>query len=67
MPLQVQWGAGDRYLEEAVALPPQAVAPLAKPLVRHPRATHWVHWDEHEAVSEAMISFLREQSSGGDE
>lgn len=61
MPLSVQWGAEDRYLEEAIAIPPAKFAPLASKLVRHPRATHWVHWDEPEAVSAAMIQFLDEK------
>ena len=58
VPLQVQWGAGDRYLEEAIAIPNADVAPLAAPLVRHTDATHWVQWDEPEAVSRALIDFL---------
>lgn len=60
VPRQVQWGSSDRYLEEGIAVPPPEVAPLAAPLVRHPTATHWVQWDEPEAVSRAMITFLDE-------
>ena len=61
VPVQVQWGARDRYLEE-IAIPPADVAPLAnRQIVRHPDATHWVQWDEPDAVSEALIEFLNEK------
>ena len=66
VPLQVQWGAKDRYLEEKIAIPntdEKEFAPLAVPssLVRHPNATHWVQWDEPEAVSDALIEFLNDE------
>ena len=65
VPLQVQWGAKDRYLEEKIAIPntdEKEYAPLAgkSSLVRHPNATHWVQWDEPEAVSDALIEFLND-------
>jgi len=62
VPVQVQWGARDRYLEEKIAIPPADVAPLAnRSIVRHPDATHWVQWDEPDAVSDALIEFLNEK------
>ena len=62
VPVQVQWGARDRYLEEKIAIPPADVAPLAKKsVVSHPDATHWVQWDEPDAVSDALIEFLNEK------
>ena len=47
---------------EKIAIPPADVAPLAnRQIVRHPDATHWVQWDEPDAVSEALIEFLNEK------
>ena len=57
-PAQVQWGSRDRYLQPELAEPPESLATRGAQVVRHPNATHWVHWDEPEAVANALLAFL---------
>ena len=48
----------DRYLQPELAEPPKSLATRGAQVVRHPNATHWVHWDEPEAVANALLAFL---------
>lgn len=59
-PAQVQWGSRDRYLQPELAEPPESLATRGTRVVRHPNATHWVHWDEPKAVADALLAFLDE-------
>ena len=60
-PVLVLWGEQDPYLEAAMASPPAHVAPNAR-VVRFPNASHWVHWEEPEAVNRELLALLREPS-----
>ena len=46
-----------------MAEPPAALAPRSR-VVRFPTATHWVHWDEAEAVNRELLALLREPVGG---
>ena len=62
-PAQVQWGSRDRYLQPELAEPPESLATRGAQVVRHPNATHWVHWDEPEAVANALSRSSRRMRS----
>ena len=56
-PVSVIWGERDPYLESSMAAPPPELVPHAT-VLRLPKATHWVHWDEPEAVNAALLELL---------
>jgi pimeloyl-ACP methyl ester carboxylesterase len=58
-PTLVIWGQGDRYLGPTLAEPERADVPNLDRVVRLPNASHWVHHDEAERVSELLIDFYR--------
>ena len=51
------WGRRDRYLGEELATPSPALVPECE--VRFLDASHWVHWDKPDEVSDALLEFLR--------
>jgi pimeloyl-ACP methyl ester carboxylesterase len=58
-PTLVIWGQRDRYLGPTLAEPEHADVPNLDRVVRLPNASHWVHHDEAERVSELLIDFYR--------
>jgi pimeloyl-ACP methyl ester carboxylesterase len=58
-PTLVIWGQRDRYLGPTLAEPERADVPNLDRVVRLPNASHWVHHDEAERVSELLIDFYR--------
>lgn len=61
-PVLVLWGEQDKYLVASMADPPGHLAPRAR-VVRFARASHWVHWEEPEAVNRELLALLREPTS----
>jgi pimeloyl-ACP methyl ester carboxylesterase len=57
-PTLVIWGEQDRYLGVELAEPDRADVPNLEGVVRIPDATHWVHHDQPERVSELLIDFF---------
>jgi epoxide hydrolase 4 len=58
-PTLVIWGQRDRFLGPALAEPERADVPNLDRVERLPNASHWVHHDEAERVSELLIDFYR--------
>jgi pimeloyl-ACP methyl ester carboxylesterase len=58
-PTLVIWGEGDRHLGAELAEPERADVPNLERVVRLPEASHWVHHDEPERVSELLVEFFR--------
>ena len=58
-PTLVIWGERDRHLGADLAEPHRADVPNLERVVRLPEASHWVHHDEPERVSELLIDFLK--------
>jgi pimeloyl-ACP methyl ester carboxylesterase len=58
-PTLVIWGQKDRYLGQKLAEPSRADVPNLDRVERLPNASHWVHHDEADRVSELMIDFFR--------
>jgi pimeloyl-ACP methyl ester carboxylesterase len=58
-PTLVIWGGRDRYLGPTLAEPEAADVPNLDRVERLPDASHWVHHDESERVSELLIDFFR--------
>ena len=58
-PTLVIWGQRDRYLGPTLAEPERADVPNLDRVVRLPNASHWVHHDEADRVSELLIDFYR--------
>jgi pimeloyl-ACP methyl ester carboxylesterase len=58
-PTLVIWGERDRHLGAELAEPERADVPNLERVVRLPEASHWVHQDEPEHVSELLIDFFR--------
>jgi epoxide hydrolase 4 len=57
-PTLVIWGGRDRYLGPKLAEPHREDVPKLDRVVRLPDASHWVHHDEAERVSELLVDFL---------
>ena len=57
-PTLVIWGQGDRYLGRKLAEPHHEDVPNLDRVERLPDASHWVHHDEAERVSELLVDFL---------
>ena len=57
-PTLVIWGQRDCHLGAELAEPERADVPNLERVVRLPEASHWVHQDEPERVSELLIEFF---------
>jgi pimeloyl-ACP methyl ester carboxylesterase len=57
-PTRVIWGERDRHLGAELAEPDRADVPHLESVVRLPRASHWVHQDEPERVTELLVEFF---------
>jgi pimeloyl-ACP methyl ester carboxylesterase len=57
-PTLVIWGERDRYVEPELAEPERRDVPNLEGVVRLPEATHWVHHDEPERVTELLAEFF---------
>ena len=58
-PTLVIWGQRDRYLGRKLAEPDREDVPNLDHVERLPDASHWVHHDEPERVSQLLIDFFR--------
>jgi len=57
-PTLVIWGQDDRYLGPELAEPDHDDVPNLDRVERLPDASHWVHHDEAERVTELLIDFF---------
>jgi epoxide hydrolase 4 len=57
-PTLVIWGQRDRHLGAELAEPEAADVPNLERVVRLPEASHWVHQDEPQRVSELLVDFF---------
>jgi pimeloyl-ACP methyl ester carboxylesterase len=57
-PTLVIWGEQDRYLGSELAEPGHDDVPNLDRVERLPDASHWVHHDEHERVTQLLIEFF---------
>jgi pimeloyl-ACP methyl ester carboxylesterase len=57
-PTLVIWGERDRYLGVEMAEPDRSDVPNFERVVRIPDASHWVHHDQPERVSQLLIEFF---------
>jgi pimeloyl-ACP methyl ester carboxylesterase len=57
-PTMVIWGQRDRYLGPELAEPDRADVPNLDRVERLPRASHWVHHDEPERVTQLLTGFF---------
>jgi pimeloyl-ACP methyl ester carboxylesterase len=57
-PTLVIWGQGDSYLGPELAEPEHADVPNLDRVERLPDASHWVHHDEAERVTQLLTGFL---------
>jgi pimeloyl-ACP methyl ester carboxylesterase len=57
-PTLVIWGQRDRYLGPELAEPDRDDVPHLERIERLPDASHWVHHDEPERVTQLLINFL---------
>jgi epoxide hydrolase 4 len=57
-PTLVIWGQRDVHLGAQLAEPERADVPNLARVVRLPEASHWVHQDEPERVSELLVDFF---------
>jgi pimeloyl-ACP methyl ester carboxylesterase len=57
-PTLVIWGQRDRYLGPELAEPDHDDVPNLDRVERLPNASHWVHHDEHERVTQLLIDFF---------
>jgi pimeloyl-ACP methyl ester carboxylesterase len=57
-PTLVIWREGDRYLTPEPAEPDRDDVPNLDRVERLPHASHWVHHDEHERVTQLLIDFF---------
>ena len=57
-PTLVIWGQGDRYLGEDLAEPDHDDVPNLDRVERLPDASHWVHYDEAERVTQLLTDFF---------
>ena len=56
--LAIIWGQRDRYLGPELAEPDHNDVPGLDRVERLPDASHWVHHDEHERVTQLLIDFF---------
>ena len=61
-PVLVLWGEQDPYLMASMADPPALLAPRGR-VVRFPNASHWVHWQEPDAINAELLALLREPAA----
>jgi epoxide hydrolase 4 len=59
-PTLVIWGERDRYLRGDLADPEHDDVPNLARVERLPNASHWVHHDESERVTQLLVDFFRE-------
>jgi pimeloyl-ACP methyl ester carboxylesterase len=64
-PTLVIWGQQDRYLGPELAEPEHDDVPNLDRVERLPDASHWVHHDEHERVTQLLIDFFAPARRGG--
>jgi pimeloyl-ACP methyl ester carboxylesterase len=57
-PTLIIWGERDRYLDPELAEPDRADVPNLDRVERLPDASHWVHHDEHERVTQLLSDFF---------
>jgi pimeloyl-ACP methyl ester carboxylesterase len=57
-PTLVIWGERDRFLGPGVREPDRDDVPGLDRIERLPDASHWVHHDEHERVTQLLIDFF---------
>jgi epoxide hydrolase 4 len=57
-PTLVIWGQRDRYLGENLAEPERSDVPNLDRVERLPNASHWVHHDESERVTQLLTGFF---------
>jgi epoxide hydrolase 4 len=57
-PTLVIWGQRDKHLGAELAEPDHPDVPNLERVVRLPEASHWVHQDEPERVSELLVEFF---------
>jgi pimeloyl-ACP methyl ester carboxylesterase len=57
-PTLVIWGERDHYLGPELAEPEHDDVPNLDHVERLPNASHWVHHDEHERVTQLLIDFF---------
>jgi pimeloyl-ACP methyl ester carboxylesterase len=57
-PTLVIWGQRDHYLGSELAEPDHDDVPNLDRVERLPDASHWVHHDEHERVTQLLIDFF---------
>jgi pimeloyl-ACP methyl ester carboxylesterase len=57
-PTLVIWGQRDRYLGPELAEPDSNDVPNLDRVQRLPSASHWVHHDESERVTQLLIDFF---------
>ena len=57
-PVMVLWGKRDPYLGLELASPPEEAVPNCR--LHYLDATHWVHWDQAETVTEYLLTFTKE-------
>ena len=62
-PTLVIWGERDRYLGTELAEPDRADVPNLDRVVRLPDASHWVHHDEPERVTQLLAEFFATHAS----
>jgi pimeloyl-ACP methyl ester carboxylesterase len=63
-PTLVIWGQRDRFLGPALAEPEHDDVPNLAAVERLPDASHWVHHDEHERVTQLLIDFFAPAKDG---
>ena len=63
-PTLVIWGQRDRHLGPELAAPERRDVPNLERVVRLPEASHWVHQDEPDRVSELLVDFFSARSAG---
>jgi pimeloyl-ACP methyl ester carboxylesterase len=57
-PTLVIWGQRDRYLGPELAEPDHDDVPNLDRVERLPDASHWVHHDEHQRVTQLLTDFF---------
>jgi pimeloyl-ACP methyl ester carboxylesterase len=63
-PTLVIWGQDDRYLGHGVRTPDRAEVPNLDRVEELPDASHWVHHDAHERVTQLLIDFVAPARQG---
>lgn len=63
-PTLVIWGEQDRYLGAELADPDPTDVPNLERVVRLPGASHWVHHDEPEQVTQLLVDFFAAGDAG---